>query len=255
MTVFENIAFGLRVRPRAQRPADEARSASRVQRAARAGAARRARAALSRAALRRPAPARGAGPRARRSSRACCCSTSRSARSTPRCARSCAAGCASCTTTPASPRCSSPTTRKRRSSSPTGSCVMNQRPHRAGRHAGRGLRAARPRRSSTASSARRCACRSMPPALGSAWALIDRDRRRKHRGPGRAVRAAARLAHGRSARRTRSRPGWSRVRRSGTSRRAELALAEGLPTVEIELPPDHAVPRGDVCRSGSPPCN
>ena len=33
-----------------------------------------------------------------RSSRRCCCSTSRSARSTPRCARSCAAGCAACTT-------------------------------------------------------------------------------------------------------------------------------------------------------------
>ncbi len=36
------------------------------------------------------------------------------------------------------------------------------------------------------------------------------------------------------------------VRRTGPARRAELALAEGLPTVEIELPLDHAVARGDV---------
>jgi sulfate/thiosulfate transport system ATP-binding protein len=36
------------------------------------------------------------------------------------------------------------------------------------------------------------------------------------------------------------------VRRTGPARRAELVLAEGLPTVEIELPLDHAVARGDV---------
>src|SRR6266851_2910317 len=36
------------------------------------------------------------------------------------------------------------------------------------------------------------------------------------------------------------------VRRTGPARRAELALAEGLPTVEIELPLDHAVARGDI---------
>ena len=42
------------------------------------------------AALGRPAPAHGAGPRAGRRAAACCCSTSRSARWTPRSARSCA---------------------------------------------------------------------------------------------------------------------------------------------------------------------
>jgi len=36
------------------------------------------------------------------------------------------------------------------------------------------------------------------------------------------------------------------VRRSGTSRRAELSLADGLPTVEIELPDGRTVRRGDV---------
>jgi sulfate transport system ATP-binding protein len=36
------------------------------------------------------------------------------------------------------------------------------------------------------------------------------------------------------------------VRRTGPARRAELVLAPGLPTVEIELPLDHAVGRGDI---------
>jgi sulfate transport system ATP-binding protein len=36
------------------------------------------------------------------------------------------------------------------------------------------------------------------------------------------------------------------VRRSGSSRRAELSLADGLPSVEIELPEGHSVQRGDV---------
>ena len=36
------------------------------------------------------------------------------------------------------------------------------------------------------------------------------------------------------------------VRRTGPARRAELVLAEGLPTVEIELPLDHAVAKGDI---------
>jgi sulfate transport system ATP-binding protein len=36
------------------------------------------------------------------------------------------------------------------------------------------------------------------------------------------------------------------VRRTGPARRAELVLAQGLPTVEIELPLDHAVARGDI---------
>ena len=68
MTVYENIAFGLRVRPRSTRPSEaEIRSAS-------------------------PWRARLL------SSRASCYSTNRSARSMPRCARSCAVGSASCTT-------------------------------------------------------------------------------------------------------------------------------------------------------------
>jgi sulfate transport system ATP-binding protein len=36
------------------------------------------------------------------------------------------------------------------------------------------------------------------------------------------------------------------VRRSRSSRRAELSLADGLPSVEIELPEGHSVQRGDV---------
>ena len=62
----------------------------------------------SRSAIRRSFPAASASawrwPARWRSSRACCCSTSRSARSTRRCARSCAAGCARSTTAPATPR-------------------------------------------------------------------------------------------------------------------------------------------------------
>ena len=56
----------------------------------------------------------------RRSPR-CCCSTSPSARSTPRCARSCGSGCAGCTTRSTSRACSSRTTRRKRSRSPTAS--------------------------------------------------------------------------------------------------------------------------------------
>jgi hypothetical protein len=36
------------------------------------------------------------------------------------------------------------------------------------------------------------------------------------------------------------------VRRIGPARRAELALGDGLPTVEIELPAGRAVGRGDA---------
>jgi sulfate/thiosulfate transport system ATP-binding protein len=35
------------------------------------------------------------------------------------------------------------------------------------------------------------------------------------------------------------------VRRAGPARRAELQIAEGLPSVEIELPPDLSVTRGE----------
>ena len=88
-------------------------------RAARSRAALGAREALSLAALRRPAPARGFRHGRSPSSRACSCSTSPSARSTPRCGATFAAGCWRSTTRQDTPRCSSPTTRKRPSSLPT----------------------------------------------------------------------------------------------------------------------------------------
>ena len=95
MTVFENVAFGLRVQPRAIRK-DEATHPRPRQGIARSGAARLAGQPLSRASC--PAASASASRwRGRsRSSRASCCSTSRSARSTPRCARSCGNGCARC---------------------------------------------------------------------------------------------------------------------------------------------------------------
>ena len=64
MTVFENVAFGLRVRPRRMRPAEAADPRARDGAAA-PRAARRPRDPLSAPALGRPAPARGARPRAR----------------------------------------------------------------------------------------------------------------------------------------------------------------------------------------------
>ena len=63
MTVFENVAFGLRVRPRNRRPT-EARNSQRVNRTAQAGAARMGGRALSVAALGRSAAADRAGARA-----------------------------------------------------------------------------------------------------------------------------------------------------------------------------------------------
>ena len=83
MTVFDNIAFGLTVRPRSRRPARaeiRARGGELLDLVQLAGLGER----YPGAAFRRPAPARRAGPRAWRSSRGCCCSTSPSARSTPR---------------------------------------------------------------------------------------------------------------------------------------------------------------------------
>ncbi len=56
-----------------------------------------------------------------RSSRGCCCSTSRCRRSTPRCASSCATRSAASSSRSARRRCSSRTTRRRRLPSPTGS--------------------------------------------------------------------------------------------------------------------------------------
>ena len=71
-------------------------------------------------ALRRPAAAGRAGAGARASARASCCSTSRSPHSTRSCATS-VRGTSRCCARPARRRCSSPTTRTRRSRSPTAS--------------------------------------------------------------------------------------------------------------------------------------
>ena len=114
MTVRDNVAFGLEIRKRAE----GARS--------RRGSTSCSSWCTSRSS---PTATRPSSPAASASgwrwparwpwSRRCCCWTSRSARSTPRCARSCAPGCAGCTTRCTSPRCSSRTTRRRRWRSPT----------------------------------------------------------------------------------------------------------------------------------------
>ena len=94
MTVFENVAFGLRVQPRAIRK-NEASIRTRVKEL------------LDLVQLdwlsdRYPSQLSAASASASRwlapwrSSPASCCSTSRSARSTPRCARNCGNGCARC---------------------------------------------------------------------------------------------------------------------------------------------------------------
>ena len=119
MTVFDNIAFGLTVRPGSRRP-PKAEIRKRVLQLLDLVQ-------LSGLEKRYPASSPAASGSAWRSparspsSRASCSSTSRSARSTPRSAASCAAGCARSTTAPATPPSSSPTTRKRRWSSPTAS--------------------------------------------------------------------------------------------------------------------------------------
>ena len=93
MTVYDNIAFGLKIRKRAA-----AEIETRVARAARARAARRG----SRSGIRRSSPAASASawawPARSPSIPRCCSSTSRSARSTRACAPSCAPGSAGCTT-------------------------------------------------------------------------------------------------------------------------------------------------------------
>ncbi len=102
MTVFENVAFGLRMKPRNQRPergTDQARRSwtcsSWCSSTGWPSATPRSCRAASASAL--PWPARW------RWSPRCCCWTSPLARWTPRCARNCAAGCAACTTSCMSP--------------------------------------------------------------------------------------------------------------------------------------------------------
>ncbi len=96
MSVFENVAFGLRVQPRSVRPSEETITKrvgdllDLVQ--------------IAWLADRYPSQLSGGSVSAWRSrvrspsSRASFCSTSPSARSMPRCARSCGAGCARCMT-------------------------------------------------------------------------------------------------------------------------------------------------------------
>ena len=92
MTVYDNVAFGLKIR----------KAAARRDRAAGRGAARARPARGLAKRSRRSSPAASASgwawPARSPSSRRCCCWTSRSARSTRGCARSCARGCAGCTT-------------------------------------------------------------------------------------------------------------------------------------------------------------
>ena len=93
LSVYRNVAFGLEIRKRPQGRDPPAR-----RRAARP----RAPVAVRRPVARRSCPAASASgwrwPARWPSSRRCCCWTSRSARWTPRCARSCATGCGGCTT-------------------------------------------------------------------------------------------------------------------------------------------------------------
>ena len=102
MTVFENVAFGLRVRPRASRPSARGDPGP-GHGPAEAGPARLAGQPLSRTSSRAASasawPWRAPSP----SSPSCCSSTSPSGRWTPRSGRSCAAGCAASTTRSASP--------------------------------------------------------------------------------------------------------------------------------------------------------
>src|ERR1700750_2521238 len=83
MTVRDNVAFGLKIR---KQPKDKVRS--------------RVDELLEIVGLTGWAAARGGWPgrRGGGAGRRCCCSTSRSARWTPTCARSCASGCGACTT-------------------------------------------------------------------------------------------------------------------------------------------------------------
>ena len=117
MTLRDNVAFGLKIRKKPQ-----GRDQGQGRRAAAPRRARRLRRPLPGAALRRPAPAHGARPRARgRAERAAARRAVRRARrQRPR--ATCARGCGACTSRSRSPPCSSRTTRRRRWSSPTGSC-------------------------------------------------------------------------------------------------------------------------------------
>ncbi len=97
MNVFENVAFALRVRGWKQ--AKVRQRVGELLRLVRLDSFEQRRPSQLSGGQRQRVALAGAWPR----SRACCCSTSRSARSTPRCARSCASGCAGCTTRSTAP--------------------------------------------------------------------------------------------------------------------------------------------------------
>ena len=156
------------------------------------------------AAVRRPAPAHGARPRAgRRAARAAARrAVRRAGREGPRGAAR--AGCAACTTRSTSPRCWSPTTRRRRWTSPTAIAVLSHGPDRAGRRAARALRAARrrlrdglPRAGGPSSATRSCARTTCTSALearaGDVEAMVAPRRAPRLRGP-RGARARATAA-------------------------------------------------------------
>ena len=176
MTVFENVAFGLRVKPR-RSPSEAA-----IREGARTAEARAAR--LARAAIRPSCRAASASvsrwPARSRSSRRCCCSTSRSARSTRRSARSCVAGCVVCTTTCTSRRSSSRTTGGAGSRGPHRRAEPRPSSRSAARRTSTIIRRAR---LSTNSSARPTGCRARSPGVASSprGGRADRGRRRFRR--------------------------------------------------------------------------
>ena len=92
MTVYDNMAYGLRIRGMPK--AEIERACSEAARILELDAAAERK---PRAAVRRPAPARRDGPRDRARARRCSCSTSRCRTSTPSCACRCASRSSACT--------------------------------------------------------------------------------------------------------------------------------------------------------------
>ena len=90
MTVFENVAFPLEREGRCRKPRSRAGRSVLASSSGSSGLATRGASQLSR----RPAAARRAGARLVMRADACCCSTSRSATSTPSCASTCGSSCA-----------------------------------------------------------------------------------------------------------------------------------------------------------------
>ena len=116
LTALDNVDFGLKMRGKRRPNGVAAARHARPRRPV-----RRTPTSYASPAVRRSAAARRAGAGAGDRPAACCCSTSRCRRSTPRCAPSCATRSAASSSRSARPRCSSPTTRRRRWPSPTGS--------------------------------------------------------------------------------------------------------------------------------------